>query len=218
MATLSDLRGYIRDWLGTSSTRLSDSTLLQIVNLAVKDVARATDAWPAETSATKAIVAGTNSYSIVGLSANVADRITSCYYANLVDGGSMVVLNEISFAEFNDKYGETNTMSTGSPVEYAVYGDGLYLGPTPDANFNLRVTLYTAWPALSSGSDHNAITDYAMEAVLFKSLVYATQYMLEDERVPMFERMYQDQLGKLAYVSRASKYAGRGFVQLQEPA
>lgn len=218
MATLTNLRDYMRDWLSTSSTRLSDSAATQCINIAIREILRTRDLSFAEAIITQAITSGDNDYALSAISAtDPISRVWAIYYQSPTNSSAFVRLNEISFEEFQAKYGHVAAMSSGSPVDWAIYGDVVYLGPTPDSSFNAYVVVNKLFADLSTGSDHNNLTDYGWEAVLFRALAYACQYMLEDDRWQMFAAMAERHLAELEREHRARKYVGKSAPQLQEP-
>lgn len=79
---------------------------------------------------------------------------------------------------------------TGKPVDYAIVGGELHLGPIPDQNYTLRLTYWQAVPPLSLDNESNWISLNHPSAYLFGILFWAEFYGWNDERAVGIEERF----------------------------
>jgi hypothetical protein len=81
------------------------------------------------------------------------------------------------------------------PEFYADYDYQHWLvAPTPDDNYPIEIVYYQQPPLLDSTNETNWLTDYAPNALLYRSLLEATPFLKNDERIPVWEGMYAKQM------------------------
>jgi hypothetical protein len=81
------------------------------------------------------------------------------------------------------------------PEFYADYDYQHWLvAPTPDDNYPIEIVYYQQPPLLDSSNQTNWLTDYAPNALLYRSLLEATPFLKNDERIPVWEGMYAKQM------------------------
>jgi hypothetical protein len=94
---------------------------------------------------------------------------------------------------------------TGTPLYYSDYDYTHWLiAPTPDTNYTFEVLYYQRVPPLSSANQTNWFTEYAPQAMLYGSLLQAMPFLKNDERVQLWQAMYQQaiEMLKLENVAR----------------
>lgn len=122
-----------------------------------------------------------------------------------------------------DRWRETISMQAGSPrrpifarsYEYCrnywpdeteldtpeFYADYDYLHwlivPTPVATTPWEITYYQLPPLLGDTNQSNWLTDYAPNALLYQSLLQATPFLKNDERIPVWQGLYDEAIGAL---------------------
>lgn len=69
--------------------------------------------------------------------------------------------------------------------------------PTPDANYPMEVIYYQQPPLLDDTNETNWLTDYAPNALLYRTLLEATPFLKNDERIPTWQAMYQQQMATI---------------------
>jgi hypothetical protein len=80
---------------------------------------------------------------------------------------------------------------TGSPQFYADYDFQHWLiTPPPDANYDLEVLYYEQPALLGDELQTNWLTDYAPDLILYATLLEASPFLKNDERVGMWQAMY----------------------------
>jgi hypothetical protein len=81
------------------------------------------------------------------------------------------------------------------PLFYADYDYQHWLiGPTPNANFPIEILYYQQPPLLDDTNQTNWLTDYAPNALLYRTLLEATPFLKNDERIPTWSTMYGQQM------------------------
>lgn len=81
-------------------------------------------------------------------------------------------------------------VSDGIPCFYAVDGSNIVFGPYPDSTYSVVGTYYKRLTALSSSST-NWFTTNAPDLLLFASLCEAEPFLVNDNRVTLWESKYQ---------------------------
>ena len=80
---------------------------------------------------------------------------------------------------------------TGAPQFYADYDYQYWLiTPTPDAAYNLEILYYEQPPLLGDDLQTNWLTQYAPDVLLYATLLEATPFLKNDERVGVWQSMY----------------------------
>jgi len=80
---------------------------------------------------------------------------------------------------------------TGAPIFYADYDyENWIVSPTPDAAYPFEVLVYQLLPLLDDASQTNWLTQYAPQLLLYASLLEATPFLKNDERIGIWQQMY----------------------------
>lgn len=80
---------------------------------------------------------------------------------------------------------------TDEPVFYADYDYNHWLiVPTPDASYPLEILFYQLPPLLSEADQTNWLTENAPEVLLYATLLEATPFLKNDERIPTWQNLY----------------------------
>ena len=84
------------------------------------------------------------------------------------------------------------------PLFYSDYNltDWL-ISPTPDANYPIEILYYEQPPFLDDTNETNFFTTYTPNALLYRSLLEATPFLKNDERIPVWSALYGAQLQAL---------------------
>ena len=84
------------------------------------------------------------------------------------------------------------------PLFYADYDFTHWLiSPTPNAAYNWETMYYELPPLLGDDNATNWLTDYAPNALLYRSLVEATPFLKNDERMATWQQLYQAEMQSL---------------------
>ncbi len=84
-----------------------------------------------------------------------------------------------------------NETEVQQPVFYADYNYTNWLFvPTPDANYPVEILYYELPALLDEANQTNWLTEYAPNLLLYATLLEATPYLKNDERIPVWQTMY----------------------------
>lgn len=102
----------------------------------------------------------------------------------------------------NDAY----QFSTGGRSrEFAIVGNTIQVWPAGDGP--LTMDYYARIPSLSDTNPSNWLLAKYPNVYLFGALIFASSFMTEDQRAPMFAQMYQAAIGGLIQSDTLSKFA-----------
>ena len=80
---------------------------------------------------------------------------------------------------------------TGEPAFYSEYDYSHWLfAPTPDAAYPMEILYYELPPLLDDTQQTNWLTEYAPQLLLYATLLEATPFLKNDERIPVWQNMY----------------------------
>lgn len=84
-----------------------------------------------------------------------------------------------------------NALETDTPLFYSDYDYSHWLlAPTPNADYPFEILYYELPPLLDESVQTNWITEYAPQLLLYGTLVEATPFLKNDERIPVWQSMY----------------------------
>lgn len=80
---------------------------------------------------------------------------------------------------------------TDQPIFYSEYDYSHWLvAPTPDAAYPMEVLYYELPPLLDDTQQTNWLSEYAPQLLLYGTLLEATPFLKNDERIPVWQNMY----------------------------
>ena len=113
----------------------------------------------------------------------------------VVDGERMPVL--LRKYEYLREYWPDETQ-TGTPAYYCDYDYTHWLvAPTPASAYTFQVLYYERNQPLDSSNQSNWFTQYAPQALLYGSLLQAMPFLKNDERIPVWQSMYDKSIALL---------------------
>lgn len=84
-----------------------------------------------------------------------------------------------------------NESETETPVFYADYNyDNWLFAPTPDQEYPFEVLYYELPPLLDDSIQTNWLTEYAPQLLLYGTLLEATPFLKNDERIATWQQYY----------------------------
>lgn len=84
-----------------------------------------------------------------------------------------------------------NRDQTDVPLFYADYDyNNWIVSPTPDQAYPFEVLIYQLPPLLDDANQTNWLTEYAPQVLLYASLLEATPFLKNDERIQVWQSMY----------------------------
>jgi len=121
--------------------------------------------------------------------------------------GSPDLPMEIQTGEFIYRKYPTRSSET-KPRFCAVEGSNLVFGPYPDANYLVKGTYYARPTSLSSSNTTNYFTDEGGDALFYASLVNAEPFLKNDQRIQIWEGLYQRSKLEIMKEQKRKKYGG----------
>ena len=98
------------------------------------------------------------------------------------------------------------------PSFYSIMDDALEIIPAPESNIDIEMIYYGKITSLSNQNTSNWLLVKAPDLYLYGSLVHASPYLLDDQRVGMFANMYNSRLESLALESDKAVHSGSPLV------
>lgn len=209
--TFETLKTKMGDWLAVDTTRLPDSVRGDFINLIQRRVLRKHDLRFGEITDTLSVLAGTANYTLPTRWRSPL----SLWYQNPVTE-SRIDLVRRSKDEFDALHSDSS--ETGTTSDYAIWGDTLYLGPTPDQPLTLNRNYYQFLPDLADGSpgNTNEFVEQASDVLFFGAMEEASKYLLEDQRAGIWAARFTELESDLASEHQREKSVGR-VAQSREP-
>jgi hypothetical protein len=172
--TFTELKTNIADWLNRSDLTSVIPTFIQLAEARLNRQLRTTNQY------TRATVSSSDQY--LSMPSDFLEmrhiRITSPKERDLV---------EIAAHAINE-YTDTNFLASlaDSYPRYYVYGQSLRIIPTPAESITYEMMYYAKVPALSTSNASNWVSTSHPDAYLYYSLLQASPYLGEDERIAIW--------------------------------
>jgi hypothetical protein len=175
-------RGYVDD------TTVYEQ-LPRLINLAERAIATELKFQGFINVVTTTMAAGTSVY-------QKPDRwrqTVSFNYGTGIDNNSRTPIFPRSY-EYCRYYWPDSTVR-GAPEFYADYDYQHWLFvPTPDAAYPMEIVYYQQPPLLDDTNQTNWLTDYAPNALLYRTLLETVPFLKNDDRIPTWQSMYAQQM------------------------
>lgn len=126
---------------------------------------------------------------------------------HFVSSSTVYELQQLSLPKLRHTYDYQAT--TGKPVDYAIAGDQLYLGPVPDATYSLQLTYWQKITALSSDNETNWLITNHPSYYLYGCLVMAELYGWNDERLPMIKSAWDEVIVEIQDHGKRKRFGGQ---------
>ena len=96
----------------------------------------------------------------------------------------------------------------GKPNAYTIVGDNILFGPTPDDAYTYSMTYYKSFSALSDDEPTNWLILNAPDLYLYGTLLQAEPFLMNDERVPLWERGMRQVINDLQEQDDKDRHSG----------
>lgn len=97
----------------------------------------------------------------------------------------------LSFRSPDELSIDFSSNSSGQPIVFTVIGANAELAPVPDAVYSLELTYRQRIPALSVSNTTNWLLTSWPNAYLYASLLAATPFIMNDERLAIWGQLYK---------------------------
>ena len=102
--------------------------------------------------------------------------------------------------------------TTGKPVAYAIHGSEVQVRPAPDATYTIYLTYFYKLTVFSDDTDTNDVLTTYPAIYLYASLVAASGFIQEDDRVGTWASLYEAELKSLNKSDKQGRYSGSVLV------
>lgn len=117
------------------------------------------------------------------------------------------VIEQTTVADIVKRRAETNN-ATGTPAYYTLIGQQFEVYPTPDSVKNVELLYYSEIPALSASNATNWLLTMSPDAYLYGTLLTATPYLSNDERLETWGALYASAISNINQTSVSSRFGG----------
>ena len=212
--TFTTLQEDVRRYLERGDTLASDAVVYEqlprLINLAERRIARELKVQGFINVVNGALTAGQSVY-------DKPDRWRDTVSFSIGTGTSNNTYKTLFTRDYEylRKYWPDATQ-TDTPVFYSDYDYSHWLiSPTPDADYPFEILYYELPALLDDSVQTNWITEFAPQLLLYGTLLEATPFIKNDERIPVWQDMYDraaamlngEDLGKVLDRSAARKEA-----------
>ena len=187
--TFTTLQEDVRRYLERGATYASDPVVYEqiprLINLAERRISRELKIQGFINVVTGTLVVGQSVYS-------KPDRWRDTVSINIGTGANSNSRNVLYARayEYLLSYWPDRSQ-TDEPLFYADYDYSHWLlAPTPDAEYPFEILYYELPPLLDDAVQTNWLTEYAPQLLLYATLLEATPFLKNDERINVWQSMY----------------------------
>ena len=98
--------------------------------------------------------------------------------------------------------------TSGKPNSYTIVGDNILFGPTPDGVYDYSMTYYKSFDALADQTQTNWLILNAPDLYLYGTLLQAEPFLMNDQRVPLWERGVRQVINDLQNQDDKDRHSG----------
>lgn len=179
IATYSDLQTAVGTWLNRSDLAAIIPDLITLAEARINSDLYNVRSSEAKTTLTT--VAGTSTVTL-------PTDFVEMKRAQIL-GAYNTVLKYLSPDEIAADYAWNQT---SLPVVFTVYGQTMELAPIPDGVYTIELTYFQKLPALSNTNTTNWLLASWPNVYLYAALCEAQPYLMNDERLPVFQAKYKE--------------------------
>jgi hypothetical protein len=184
--TFTTLKADVQRYLERGSTLGNDPVIIEqlprLINLAERRIARELKVQGFINVVTGALTPGLSVYA-------KPDRWRDTVSINIGVGSTRKQVFSRSY-EYVRQYWPDEA-ETGEPTFYSDYDYNHWLiAPTPDAAYPFEILYYELPPLLDETVQTNWLTEYAPQLLLYGTLLEATPFLKNDERIQVWQGMY----------------------------
>ena len=187
--TFNSLKQDVARYLERGLSDASDPTVYEqipsLINLAERRIARELKLQGFIAVVTGTMLPGENVYA-------KPDRWRDTVSINMGTGAGFDARSPIfgRSYEYCRSYWPDDTQ-VGTPEFYADYDyDHWIFAPTPDQAYPFEIVYYELPPLLDDAVQTNWLTEYAPQVLLYGTLLEATPFLKNDERIPVWQSFY----------------------------
>lgn len=181
----TDVRSYLERGSSASTDPLVFAQIPKLINFAERRISRDLKIQGFQTVVTSTLQTGVPVYS-------KPDRWRETISINIGvgSGNNQRKTLFVRSYEYVREYWP-NQQETEEPVFYTDYSyTNWLLAPTPDAAYPIEILYYELPALLDDNNQTNWLTEFAPNLLLYATLLEATPYLKNDERIPVWQNMY----------------------------
>lgn len=187
--TFDTLKQDVQRYLERGSTAASDPIVFEqiprLINLAERRIARELKVQGFINVVTSTLNSGQSVY-------DKPDRWRDTVSVNIGTGPNSTRRKTLFTRDY--EYARSywpDESQTDEPIFYSDYDYSHWLiAPTPDAEYPVEILYYELPPLLDDTAQTNWLTEYAPQLLLYGTLLEATPFLKNDERVPVWQQYY----------------------------
>lgn len=195
LATYTDLLASVATWINRSDLT---AVIPDFVALAESRLSRDLRLRKQVSATTLSTVANTRG---VTLPTDFLELENISISSTTPQAAMSVVTPEILDRKYPDTY------SVGQPIVYALLGDQILFGPTPDGVYTIAIDYYARFTALSTTPTNWLLTNHP-GLYLFPTLAEAHLYMMDQAQASIWEQRYQAAVDSLQSTDDESLRSG----------
>ncbi len=105
-----------------------------------------------------------------------------------------------------------SSTTQGEPQVFTIIGTELQLRPIPQSAETIEIAYFGKLAALSDSNTTNWLTTNAPDLLLYGSLVEAEAYLVDDPRIPLWKRLFEDAMAVLNKQEAKGRHSGSALV------
>ena len=98
--------------------------------------------------------------------------------------------------------------TSGKPNAYSIIGNQIYFGETPDGAYDYVMTYYKTFDGLSDAAPTNWVILNAPDVYLYGTLLQAEPFLMNDQRIPVWERALRQAISDLQEQNDKDRHSG----------
>ena len=98
--------------------------------------------------------------------------------------------------------------TSGKPNAYSIIGNQIYFGETPDGAYDYVLTYYKTFDGLSDAEPTNWVILNAPDVYLYGTLLQAEPFLMNDQRIPVWERGLRQAISDLQEQNDKDRHSG----------
>ena len=98
--------------------------------------------------------------------------------------------------------------TSGKPNAYSIIGNQIYFGETPDGAYDYVMTYYKTFDGLSDAEPTNWVILNAPDVYLYGTLLQAEPFLMNDQRIPVWERGLRQAIADLQEQNDKDRHSG----------
>ena len=174
LATYSDLKSTIADWLNRDDLTAVIPTFISLAESGIERVLRTVD--------------------MIATSDSTVDSEYHAVPTDMLEVRSMQITSAVPNKRVDfvtiDELSAMDSQDSGIPRYFTIVGSNFRFHPVPDGSYTARLVYYADLPKLSDSVTTNWLLTAAPDVYLYGALSQAAPYLKDDERTALWASLY----------------------------